>query len=294
MEEKKRKILLYIGYGVFAVAAFLFFIYQTFPYDQATEYLLSQTARRFPGLEIKIGRTRPYLFSGLSMDRVTVSAKAEENKVKWVQLDRLKARLSLLSLIKGGMGTAFSADLYGGSVNGNFHRGKNGDLSIHARIDKLSIQRYLPLKTLYEVQAKGKVSGEIDLEIPEGQLGKSDGSISFLGDGLGANNVQGFGFPLPEIKTQGAEGALSVAKGKGTLEEFLVQSEDFEITADGNIFLHDQLPMSSLKVNGRIKLQGAFEEQYGPLMTMFKKKDPEGYYNVSLMGILSKPRPYFK
>jgi len=294
MEEKKRKILVYVGYTIFTIAAFIFFIYQTFPYDRATEYMLSQTARQLPGLEIKIGHTRPYLISGLSIEGITISTSGEKEKIKWVQIDRLKARLSLLSLIKGGMGATFLADLYGGTINGAFHRKQNGDLSTRTRIEGLSIKRYLPLKTKFEVHAEGKVSCEIDLEIPEGQFSKSDGAISLRIEDLSASNIQGFGFLLPAFITQGAEGAISVAKGKVTIDSFLIQGEDFDITTDGNIYLHDQLPMSSLKVNGHLKLKGAFEEQYEPLMTMFKKKDPDGFYNFSIMGILSKPRPYFK
>ena len=294
MDESKQRILKAAGYAVFAVAALLFFFYQTFPYDKATNYMIFKLVRQFPGLEIKIARTRPYMLTGLSQEGMTIATRKEDKKIRWVEVDRFRARLSLLSLIKGVVGASFKADLYGGSVSGMFDRSSEGDFSIRTIVDDINIERYLPLKTMVEARAAGKISGEIDVEIPGGKYSKTDGTLSLRLDGLKVSNIEGFGFVLPEVVTDEANAVLTLEKGKATVDTFTVESKDFEATADGEIFLNDQLPMSSLKLNAKIKLKGAFEEQYGSLMTMFKKKDPEGYFNLSIMGILSSPRPYFK
>ena len=107
-------LLRYIGYVAFFLVSFVLSLYLTFPWDAAKDRLLDQ-ASKAAGAEITAQSLEPNWITGVVAKKVRYKKKDAEEPL---ELEEVRARISVLSLLAGNVGLTASLPIAKG------HRGR--------------------------------------------------------------------------------------------------------------------------------------------------------------------------
>ena len=281
-----KTILLYTLVGL---GSFIFFFRLTFPFDALKDSLVSSLEKQL-SLEVEIQELNPRFFlNGITVKGLTL--QNQEDLPPLLSVDRLKASLSLFSLISRTLSVGFHTTLYGGHIKGKVKK-KSTDISLEALWQDLDISRYpLPFRTAF-LQLRGLLNGNIDLSMNGTRIKNAEGSSSFLITGGVIEKLEIMGFKLPEISFSKVTGDLDIKGEKVTLKTFHMEGEDLEIFLDGKITLRErQLSSSLLNLKGKAKPSDQLANQFGPILSYLNdKKTADGFYEFSISGMISRPK----
>src|SRR5262245_3785844 len=102
-----------VAYAGFFLLFFVVGLYFTFPWDAAKDRIFAM-AEKESGLKIKAEELSPNWITGVRAEKVQVTMKDSETPI---ELDWVKARVSLLALLGGGIGGSVSVPLGTGEVD---------------------------------------------------------------------------------------------------------------------------------------------------------------------------------
>lgn len=311
-----------LGYGAFALVAFIACLFLTFPFDALRSRVAMEAARS--GYAVRIGALRPGLFGvtaknvqlshpsePLGPDTVAALASGDDGAVSMMgaavlgeplMLDSVTVRPSLFPL-----GVSFSANALGGTVKGTV----GGLKDVVVKMDVLSMhvdQGNLPAFSGMDLE--GIVGGHLAMTLPRGSgkgaepdLAAADGELVLESNGLlikggkvaipmmpGSPPVP---MDLPRIALGDLTGRVDFAKGMGTLKDVRIKSEDLEVQADGTLKLGKRLEYSEPAMDVRIKAEPEFSKRLGLLgagLTILPpdKADPK-FRAARLTGFLNRP-----
>ena len=295
MEEKKKGFikgfLKISGMVVLGLALYFVFLYTLLPYDKIKDFILAQVNPSLQPYQLEIGEVRLTLPAGLGASDVTILNKTAESEIAAVALETLKASVKPLALIKKTLALSFSGDCYEGSISGNVAKGTER-VACHVEMDKIrlnghpQINAWLPSAEL----TSAIVSGTLDLDFEEKNFAGADGYAELNVEKFILEHPSFFALTFPAVNLDTIQGRVNLESGKGTLEDISLKGQDLEIQIDGNFSLSRIITYSSMKLEIAFKLSGEFDKQYGSMLSMFKKKDEDGYYRVSIMGTFANPR----
>lgn len=292
-----------LGYVAFGLAAFVFGLYVTFPYDTLKRFVVGQAEAQ--GLQVQIGSLGPGLF-GVTASNVKVASKSTGDKPSEpLQLDSVSFRPALFPL-----GVAVRGNAMGGKFSANV--GGIGDLSVHADFDELDPSKG-NFKGFTGIVATGTASGSLDLDIPktapgldgkphDPNLAEANGNVAL---NLGHFVIQSgeiviplYGTPtpmgLPQIALGNADVKLAISKGNGKFEKLSAKSDDLELNGGGTIRLARRLEYSELNLDLKLKPDPAFVKRLGPIgmgLNMLPA-DPgaPGFREAKVTGMLANPQ----
>jgi type II secretion system protein N len=293
------------AYVAFAVAAFLFFFYVTFPYDALRQRLKAEAAAA--GWDVRIASMGPGFFGvtahGVEVKK-TVQAGAPEGAEEkpGLMLQALSLRPSLFPF-----GMAFNADVMGGHASGAV--GGLGTLSVKVELNKVDLAKG-NLKDFSGLDLTGVVSGNFALTAPkspvgtgpkEPDFGQASGAFNLKGDQVlvngGTITVPMYGTPtpmdLPKIDFGNVDAKIDFEKGVGKIETFTAKSSDIDLSGTGTLKLARRLEYSEPNVDLRFKAEQDFVKRLGMLgagLSMLKSdpKDPQ-YKAVKVGGLIGRP-----
>lgn len=265
-------------------AAFLLFLYLTFPYAALERILVDQA--KAAGLQVSVGSLGPGLF-GATASRVRVAAALPGVEVPpGIVIDTVRARPTLFP-----PGLAITAKSFGGGGSaavGLFRRRP----SVSVTVGGVDLAR-AGLKEAVGLDLAGTLAGRASLVLDATDLAKSKGEIEIDFDRVTVNGGTVQNYDLPRIAIGEVEGALKVEDGKATVEKFTAKGDDVEADADGEITLHARLPYSSPRLRVRFKPSPAFLDRYAIIksgLAFAATPDPKGYYTLFVEGLLGNLR----
>jgi type II secretion system protein N len=289
MKGKMIKIFQYAGYGVLTLLLTVYFMFLTFPFSQVKDRILPRIEAGLP-FRIAVDEIRATPFLGLRLTEIQLFPRSGPGP-RFLELPELKLRPALLDLLIGRTTLRLRADLLNGSLSGKVARRK-GTLDLAFSWDGVQPSRHPILAALLkEAKIVAGVSGDLKLRMEGNNWINSDGTLSLnLTDGS-VENLQVYGFTLPALNGLNGTGTALVGKRKAEVESLSLKSDQLSVSLDGNMDLSPRLMSSRLNFKGRLKLSGALETQYQPMLANFlRKKDAEGYFLFSLRGTLGSPR----
>ncbi|MCP3060592.1 type II secretion system protein GspN [Myxococcus sp. K38C18041901] len=314
-DSKPARWKVILGYGAFALVAFVLCLLLTFPYETVRARIISEAAQA--GLAVRIGSLRPGL-SGVTATNVKVSKPPQAMSAdllgklisgeglpgaaelgEAVIIDSLAVRPTLFP-----PGVAVRAHALGGTVTASV--GVLGDSKVRADIDGLKASGG-NLPGFLGVDLDGVINGTLALTLPKGKspepdLSLANGELTLDTQGLiikggkasipmgGGNSMP---MDLPQVALGALVGRINFDKGLGTVQELKLKGEDIEALATGTLKLGKRLEYSEPAMDVNLRLDPEAQKRLGLLaagITIFPpdKKDPS-FRAARLGGFLNRP-----
>lgn len=300
MKINEKSIIRIVAYFSFGITSFVLFSYLTFPYQKLINVLISRLEARSP-FQIRVNSAGPYLFPGLILKGVQITIRTEKEKesegkkeavnVPVLNLDNLKIRLRLLSILRGGVAFSLESKLASGQVKIAYFRARD-KYTLRGKWEGIQAEGIPYLKSRHDLNLIGNLSGDVDLKGNPANLQKGEGTIHFKLAGGGIRNATLMKLvTLPDLAFDRFEGKLVLKEGKFVLDQVRLEGNDVQGEATGSILPRNPIGTSMLAVNLKIKLSPSIDTQVGFLFnTMLFHKDSQGFYARALAGVLASPR----
>ena len=359
MKARLVKVAKYAVYPLFYLFCLTVFGYLTFPFDQLKNRIIaefdkmqakSKRRARSGGepIRLEIDELDSYWFTGVEVTGARLILPPEENKSKGLpfgggsrgasfgagsnktddeparpsvlQIDHATARVRILPLIIGDVMIDFSAEAFGGTIDGTAPYGKGGG-EVEIEFENVNLGDIEPLEDLLQgIPLSGLASGTLSLEPKEGKFAKADGMLSARIDAvkLGGKrkNDEGKiedvmelqGVALPSVQVGNLVIEATAQDGLLTLDDFGTKGRDFELFGDGKIKLHETWDRSKADIFLKFKFTDTYRsksdaassllgkpgDKFEPAIEIaprspFKRaKTEDGYYRFHISGPLGK------
>jgi type II secretion system protein N len=316
--DRLKRILPFLGYGFFYLVVFFFACYLTFPYQRLRDRILAEMAAEQKGkpsnMRLEIEELEPYWFSGVRARGVKVTmlgSGKEDDPPTAIELEEVRARVSILYRIFGTTRVSFFARAFGGEASGVFKDGST-ERKVELEMTDLAVGRIDPLVHLVGLPLYGLMSGKADLTFPDKRASKADGTLTIsvkdLAAGDGKAKIKG-ALAIPKMNAGELVLDTEVKEGLVKINTLSAKGPDLDLVAEGKVTLRDHPTESITDVYVRFKFSDAYRNRndvtkglFGaPGSTapaLFELADPkirqskrtDGFYGWHMMGLLNAAR----
>jgi type II secretion system protein N len=265
------------GYSAFWFVCFMLFAYWSFPYDRVKDYLIQEVERpmgpgerRVPsGVQLTIDELSPSFVTGVDLEGVTYTQLPEgpDEDPTEIVIEEASARISLLSLLTGGLGLSYDLTIGGGTVEGDFEQ---DDTSQHvvAELVDVDLANLGFVRNMVGLPITGKLDGTIDVTVSE-EAAETSGNVALtieelsIGDGEAKFPIGGMseGLTIEQIDAGTLTLEVKVEEGVAEIEEFSSNGPDLELSASGNMRLAQPLARSRLELLLRVHFTDAYQSK---------------------------------
>jgi type II secretion system protein N len=300
LHPRLRKVLRWVGYVACYLLVFVMFAYISFPYDRLkhrliASYQATQTGPfadhleiddlswswRFPGivaegvrLDMAAPADRP---SGpaATIAASTTPAAATPLAHEVVEAEEVFVRLSPLDLLTGARSFTFSARALGGEIQG-YASDSEASRSLTLELDDIDPSGVPHLAKLIGLPLRGRISGQIALELPEGRLTKADGTLELHGEDLqigdGKAKIRDM-IVLPPIEIGALNMKAEVTGGRLKLDECAATGRDVELSMTGGLRLRQQIDASLAELEIKLGFSEKYKGQNDMTKALFGQPD---------------------
>ncbi len=291
MKIQKEKLALVLGYTLFALAAFIFFFYRTFPLETLERQALAWVEAE-SGCRVKIAARRLALPLHLSGEGIVASCPSqvfggkgtERIDLKMTTLDMRLAPFSLL--FKQHAKIAFQSELGGGKLSGNLsieqeESGLAFDLlSIEGNQVNLSEAGLGNFGLLSSLQGEGAWLEKDPL--------KGTGQMRFTLENGRFSEIGGWSIPIGELAFSKLAAQLSWKEGRIDFNQFSAQGEMADIQGErANLQLRNPIDASLLNLVMRATPKGNIKEMAMLFVQGYNGRDP---LKIRVNGALRRPQ----
>jgi type II secretion system protein N len=292
----------------------------TFPYPRLRSWL--EGAAREQGYHVTIGELGPAFPLGVSAEDIVARPlpaapirRGEPTPAPMV-IDRLDARVSLLSLLVGSLGVELDATLGSGRVLVEVEQG-NSALRVRAVAENVALGGLPGLAQASPLPLSGIVDGRMTALLPgttlKGKRGdrtvyklsEADGSIELdardcaIGDGKAKLTVPGdpflqAGLTVPRIRLGTLGGAIQLEHGVARLRNLESKSPDGELSLSGSVALSNVFPRSMARLYLTVRLSEELKKREATIGLLTQSipaaaKRADGSSGFQIVGVLSRP-----
>lgn len=292
---RRRKIMVGLGYGVFAFAALVLCLYLTFPAEAVGQRLAQEVSKRTQGsVSVSFDFISPYRLSGIRAKGVHVRLMQAGEQPRELTLSSVSARLRLLPLLWLAASVDATVELGAGSIGARLTPRRDGSLSASLDIDGVKLSDPPLFAALLGLQVDGVVDGALTIDWST-DVKKSSGKATLK---LAGAQVEGSieGFTLPRVGAGNVELELVLEAGKLRVASFKQQGGDLEAKLSGTSLMNAQVANSSLDFCLEVKPDPQFLDRdpkmkaVAQLAEVSLRKSPQGFLDVPLTGTLGSPR----
>jgi type II secretion system protein N len=295
-----RQILKWAGYLVFFIACFIFFAYQTFPYEKLAARIVQGARAKGYDLEI-IDLTNAGL-TGLTFENMRLVLPEEDDDASPpldVLFDELTIKTSLFSLFSDSKSYSFDAELAGGEADGDLTIGED-NLEVDAEVQDVELGGIPALRSFTKVPLAGTLNGQLELSMPS-ELDESTGDVAMtiegmkVGDGKAQIQIPGWGgLTVDEADAGKLELLATVENGSAIIEKAESDGKDLKVRMLGKIRLGRPIKRSELDLIINAKIEDAYKERSPKVATMFQLASsglksamtPDGAIQYTITGSL--------
>jgi len=291
------KILKYIAYFILFLISFFVFLYWVFPYDRLKDRLLSGIERQMGGkVEVEAGELEPYWFTGVEIAKLKFSTRDEEgNALPALNIDKLRFRASLFSLIFGSPRVTYLIESGDGEIEGHARQTEEG-FEFDADFDDFEISSLKVLSSKVGLNIAGKMDGYISLKYDQRRPARSSGKMELdLKDiKLGESTVKlgPMDLPLPPLtitKSKGSSIKLNMGNGTMAVDKIELKDGDLGLDITGKVFLSNRIENCRFNIRGSFKASEVLEKALPFIFVIEKEKKPDGSFPISITGRISSP-----
>jgi type II secretion system protein N len=275
------KILIITVLAVSGLLLFALTAYHIFPLDIAEGRLKEVLARQ--GLMVSFDsfeRTFPF---GLKAENLELAEASNGSPV--LRLDTAKARLELLSLLKGDPTVALRAAAGGGVITGELRPGLKGAL-LDLTAGDVEFKE-IPVLALAGINTGGSFSGTVSVYLSEGAC--PSGSVRLRGGHIKEDGVMLMGLKLPigDIDSTGLNAEFRECKV--VVEGLWLDGKEMSAKLSGEIFLRTPFETSPVKMTLEVTPRGDLDEKAWMLSMMNSFRKSANYYSANIGGTIGRP-----
>jgi type II secretion system protein N len=279
------KRLLYILYIVTVTVVFLYFL---FPSEAVKRYVSAEISRSSPELTVAIDRAKLAFPPGILLNRVGVRRGDEA----LFDLDRVKIRPVLTSLIGSKTSWAFDARAYSGEVRGTADVADGSprrQVTVDAELSNIQIHNIAAIKQLSTQAVSGVLSGTISYQQStsaprfKGNLELTDCRVDLSDSTFGVDALE-----FDQVQTE-----LQLDNRALTIRRCELKGKQLDASLTGNLSLLDRPGGQLLNIRGRFQPHPLFLteiENSVPMNFLRQRKSDKGGYAFRISGSLDDPR----
>jgi type II secretion system protein N len=274
---ERKKLIGILSFAAYFCALFLVFLLLLFPFDRVKSKLESEFGSNTP-FELTIGRISPRFFNRFKLIDVVVTDK--RGKVLF-ESNSVTTGISLFGLLRGNLSVSLDADAYGGEL---FIKARQGAGSQYVLVDAdgLDIGSYSLLKD-FGAHFAGKLGGNFEMD---GNIGKGRLWIK----GLTSRELKIKGFPVPDLDFEKGWVEAEMKGDRLTVKKLELDGKDLTVRATGDLVLRER---GTINVIIKLKPSERLAHEQSALLSLLKNRDADGFYQVTLGGLLANPMPRF-
>lgn len=291
MSPRVRQILKWAGYVAFYLFALLVFGYLTFPYNRLGDRIVQEFNSKQTGpkpMRLKLGDMSSYWFGGVEAENITLTSPPEPDetgkpgKPKVLKIDSAHASISFLRLLFGTVRVSFGADAFGGELSGVTSASDEGR-NLEVELEDLDLGQAPLFADIVGLPLAGKLSGTIDLLMPEEKLAKADGKISLkvadLSAGDGKAKIRDT-IALPRLEAGELSLEAEAKTGNLKITNFSANGPDLKLESDGTLRLRDPYDTSLLNLNISFKFQDRYTNKSDLTKSLFGSGSMPGLFDL--------------
>lgn len=278
-----RSTILYALYSVFAV---MFFVWFLFPSEYFADYIEKSVAAHGRGVRVDVETVRPSFPVGIKMTGVKIKTPVVES----VPVDYISASIDIFSLVKLQPVISFSADIFGGTINGKI---KIPDRDIKKSSVDAIVVKGIDLSKCSNVFASHLsglvISGFIDAEGSYVSAGRGHGKIALTVNQLTVQPEKSF-LTLKNLSFKEITAQVEIKNKRIQIENCDIDGNEFDGNVKGSVIVKYPYNKSVLRLSGKFRPEKEFAEKM-PLELVFKKKVNAGdEVPFKISGTIRKPR----
>jgi type II secretion system protein N len=295
-------------YAALGLVVFTVSLYAFFPYDRAKEAAIRIMSKNLD-VDVEIGSAGPAFGLAVMFRDIRVRTRPTTGKPTRFTIDAAKFSPSLFSLLfSSSMSYSVVADAFGGklTIDQSGAPGKKGPFSTEITARDIDASEIPGLREAINLPLAGKVTLDAQLASQTGKFGDSNGHLTLSCVGLVAGDgktplkipsipMLAAGLTLPKIRIGDLGGHVAIEKGTAKLQGVESKSPDGEVALEGEINLHDPLPMTILNLYLRFKLSDALMKKEVALQILpavaAAGKRPDGFYGLKFGGSVAHMTP---
>lgn len=287
MKEKFMKLVHKkpLSYGVFFLLVFLFFLVITFPGEVIKNRIIAEIESATPyTVEIEKASVTPLLNVKLS------GVRLYKSKDRFIPIDSLSIRPSILGMITGSRKFPFKARLLDGEVEGSVVMSASSPSEIEATVKNVtidSIPAFLSSDSGEVVSLGGVMNGSMDVVLEP----QPKGEFQFEIDGFSMKDIKVKGMSLPSFTD-----LKSVVKGNieaktTNIQTLSVTGKDIDLEITGTTPLLWEMPKGGIIDLGyRLEIKGEQMAKYKSLLSPYLATQRDGSLGGKILGTIKNPR----
>jgi type II secretion system protein N len=281
-----------LAYTLYALVAFVGFVYVLFPYDLLQQRLVEWASR--DGVQLALTRLRPAFPPGLRAEGIRLQVDQFSPSDATMSIETLRVHPEWLALLSRKMQLRFEAGLYRGRLEGEARYTKVEGVplwEVKTRFAELDMTQYPLLRKDGKAFIRGRLGGDATATLTsDGQI--QDGSLNLRVPSMVLVGVPGWQLQLPrEIACDTLQGELKTpAKQAGTVA-LTCQGKDLFIEARGTMAWKIPLADSLLNVRWQVRSEEAYKPELELLGAVVRRRpDRRGEISFRLQGPLRQLR----
>lgn len=299
----KLKYLKWVGYVLAYLLAFVLFAYVSFPYERLRQYVVSvynstQTPASQNRLEID-SLTWSWRFPGIVAEgvRLVVPPPPTPDGEKppppqYLEAKEVYVSASALALLTGAREASFGADALDGDIAGWAQDSESGR-RFELQLEGVNPGAIPQLQDTIGLPLAGSLSGQISLDVPDGNFSKAEGTVDLsaedliLGDGKAKikNTIA-----LPELHVGKFVLKAQLSGGRLKIDECTSQGRDLELALTGTLRLRPKIENSIADMELKFSFAEKYRTQSDMTKALFGQPDSKipGLFDTATTGHLSK------
>ena len=278
-----------LGWGA---VFFALVFYIAFPSRSASERIAYEAQERL-GLAVNVDKPRPKLLAGVRFKSLELGKIGPDGTPRsLLSMGKTWIKIKPIAALRGKYDVDFDGVLYEGHARGNVQYSEAA-VAADVELDELEVRAFPLQGETYNIDGAGTFDSEIELNLDQADITKSEGEITFDFDGLAfREGSQIYGMDVETVFTEAA-GLITVADGRATVDWARFRGDKLEGEISGYISLKEDLLKSRLALKIKFKL---VDETLEGLMAIKSggnpsNKDSKGYYHYLISGPLERPKP---
>jgi len=299
----KLKYLKWVGYVLAYLLAFVLFAYVSFPYERLRTYVVSvynsaQTPPSQNRLEID-SLTWSWRFPGIVAEGVRLVVPSppvpdaeKPSPPQYLEAKEVYVSASALGLLTGAREASFGADALDGDISG-WARDSESGRRLELQLDGVNPGSIPQLQGIIGLPLAGSLSGQISVDVPEGNFSKAEGTVDLaaedlvLGDGKAKikNTIA-----LPELHVGKFVLKAQITGGRLKIDECTSQGRDLELALTGSLRLRPKVENSVADLELKFSFAEKYRTQSDMTKALFGQPDSKipGLFDTATTGHLSK------
>jgi len=281
-----------VAYTLYAIVAFVAFLYVTFPYDLLQQRLVEWVSQG--GVQLTMARLRPAFPPGVRAHDVRLSVDQLSPNMPIVHLDTVGVQPAWFALLARKIQVHFVAGLYSGRLEGEVRYAQVEGTPVwatKARLADVNVAQYPLVQKDAKPFIRGRLSGEVTMTLTrDGQM--HDGLFNLRVQPLALAGAPGWQLQLPrEIACDILQGELKTTARQGSNVSLACQGKDLAIEARGTVGWKAPVTESQLNLRWQVRSEEAYKSELDLLAALIRKRpDRRGELSFRLQGPLRQLR----